>query len=229
MITITAMKWAPPFAAGSVRDHRARWILNEAGWPYKVRLIDATDLASKAYRSKQPFGQVPYMEEDGRPTLFESGAIILDVATRANILLPKDENDRSLVNCWFIAALNSVEPFLMNVAEVEYFIEEKAQKEARRPAVVAMAEERLGALDAALGVRRWLVGNDFTIADLMLASVLKIARGLELLKNHPTLVAYQDRCLDRDPYKKAVADQCVTIEQHKISDMRFNQVERENV
>jgi hypothetical protein len=66
MITITAMKWAPPFAAGSVRDHRARWILNEVGWPYEVRLIDATDLASNSYRSKQPFGQVPYLE--GRRT-----------------------------------------------------------------------------------------------------------------------------------------------------------------
>jgi glutathione S-transferase len=229
MITITAMKWAPPFAAGSVRDHRARWILNEAGWPYKVCLIDAMDLASDAYRSKQPFGQVPYMEEDGRPTLFESGAIVLDVATRADILLPKEENDRSLVNCWFIAALNSVEPFLMNVAEVEYFIDDKAQKEARRPGVVAMAEQRLGELEVALGDRQWLVGNGFTIADLMMASVLKIARGLELLKRHPTLVAYQDRCLDRPAYKKAVQDQCATIEQHKMADMRFDQVEKENV
>lgn len=228
MIVITAMKWAPPFAAGSVRDYRARWILNEAGWPYEVRLIDATDLASGAYRARQPFGQVPYMEEEGRPTLFESGAIVLDVATRAGILLPKDEKERALVNCWYIAALNSVEPFLMNVAEVEYFIEDKAQKDARRPGVVAMAGKRLGELEAALGQREWLVGDDFTIADLMMASVLKIARGLDLLKGHPTLVAYLDRCLDRPAYRKAVADQCATIEQHEMADMRFGEVEKEN-
>ena len=104
MITISAMKWAPPFAAGNVRDHRARWILNEAGWPYKVRLIDAVDLASPAYRNRQPFGQVPYMEEPGRPPLFETGAIIIDVATRAGILLPSDGRGRSLVNAWMIAA-----------------------------------------------------------------------------------------------------------------------------
>ena len=73
MITITAMKWAPPFAAGSVRDHRARWILNEVGWPYRVRLVDAPTMSSARYRTQQPFGQVPVMEEDGRPALFESG------------------------------------------------------------------------------------------------------------------------------------------------------------
>lgn len=228
MITITAMKWAPPFAAGSVRDHRARWILNEAGWPYDVRLIDATDLASEAYRSRQPFGQVPYLEEDGRPTLFESGAIVLDVATRACILLPKEESDRARINCWFIAALNSVEPFLMNVAEVEYFIDDEALKAARRPGVIAMAGQRLRELEVALGDRQWLVGGSFTIADLMMASVLKIARGLDLLKRHPALVAYQDRCLDRPAYKKAVVDQCATIEQHEMADMRYDQVEKEN-
>lgn len=104
MITITAMKWAPPFAAGMVRDLRARWILKEVGWPYEVRLIDAPDLASDAYRHLQPFGQVPYMEEDGRPTLFESGAIVVDVAIRAGKLIPPEGNDRSQVRCWVIAA-----------------------------------------------------------------------------------------------------------------------------
>jgi glutathione S-transferase len=226
MITITAMKWAPPFAAGQVRDHRARWILNEAGWPYEVRLIDATDLASHAYRARQPFGQVPYLEETGRPTLFETGAIVIDVATRAGILIPADEDARALVISWVIAALNSIEPYLTNVAEVEYFLEEAAQKEARRPLVVAAAERRLAQLECALGDRQWLVGEDFTIADLMMASVLKIARGLDLLDRYPTLVAYQDRCLDRPAYRKAIVDQCATIERHKMADMHFNQVEK---
>lgn len=223
MITITAMKWVPPFAAGQVRDHRARWILNEAGWPYEVRLIDACDLASQEYREKQPFGQVPYLEEDGRPTLFESGAIVIDVATRAAILIPAEGNARSLVLSWVIAALNSIEPFLMNVAEVEYFIDDAGQKDARRPAVVAAAEQRLSQLETALKGRTWLVGDQFTIADLMMASVLKIARRLDLLKSHPELVSYQDRCLDRPAYRKAVADQRATIESHKMADMRFDE------
>jgi glutathione S-transferase len=119
MITITAMKWAPPFAAGQVRDHRARWILNEVGWPYRVRLVDAPTLKSSAYLRSQPFGQVPYLEEDGRPTLFETGAIVIDVATRAGKLIPADGPERALVISWVIAALNSIEPFLMNIAEIE--------------------------------------------------------------------------------------------------------------
>ncbi|MEQ1956703.1 glutathione S-transferase family protein [Mesorhizobium sp. CN2-181] len=226
MITITAMKWAPPFAAGQVRDHRARWILNEVSWPYTVRLIDACDLASDEYRQKQPFGQVPYMEEGGRPTLFESGAIVIDVAIRAGKLIPPEGTDRSMVISWVIAALNSIEPFLMNVAEVEYFMHDAGQQEARRPAVVAAAEQRLSQLETALGDCQWLVGDAFTIADLMMASVLKIARRLNLLDTHPLLISYQDRCLDRPAYRKAVSDQRAVIERHEMADMRFDKVEK---
>ena len=226
MISITAMKWAPPFAAGQVRDHRARWILNEVNWTYTVRLIDACDLASNEYRQKQPFGQVPYLEEDGRPILFESGAIVIDVAIRAGKLIPPEGAERSMVLSWVIAALNSIEPFLMNVAEVEYFIEDADQKEARRPAVVAAAEQRLAQLETALGNRQWLVGEAFTVADLMMASVLKIARRLGLLETYPLLISYQDRCLDRPAYRKAVADQQAIIERHEMADMRYDELER---
>jgi glutathione S-transferase len=226
MITVTAMKWVPPFAAGNVRDHRVRWILNEVGWPYQIRLIDAPDLASAEYREKQPFGQVPYLEEEGRPTLFETGAIVIDVASRAGKLIPTAGDERALVVTWLFAALNSIEPFLMNVAEVEYFIEDEAQKSARRPLVVAAAEQRLAQFETALGDRQWLVGDGFTIADLMMASVLKIARGLDLLDRHPTVAAYQSRCLDRPAYRQAIADQCATIKQHKMADMRYDEVKK---
>jgi len=110
MITITALKWVPPFAQGQVRDHRARWVLNEVGWPYRVRLLDTEDQQSDAYRAEQPFGQIPILEEDGRPALFETGAILLDVATRSGKLLPADDAQRSLAICWIFAALNSIEP-----------------------------------------------------------------------------------------------------------------------
>lgn len=226
MITVSAMKWAPPFAAGNVRDHRIRWILNEVGWPYQIRLIDADDLASGDYRALQPFGQVPYMAEDGRPPLFESGAIVIDVATRAGQLIPPEGPQRSEVLCWVIAALNSVEPFLMNVAEVAYFMEDEAAKAARRPAVMRMAEQRLGALQVALGNRTWLVGDSFTVADLMMASVLKIARSLDMLGRFPALSAYQERCLDRPAYRAAVAAQCATIAQHSAADMKFPPMEK---
>ena len=223
MITITALKWVPPFAAGQVRDHRVRWILNEVGWPYRVRLVDAPTLASPEYKASQPFGQVPVMEEDGRPPMFETGAIVLDVAMRANKFLPADAVGRAEALTWVFAALNSVEPFLQNVAEVEYFLKDEEEKNRRRPRVRKAANQRLGQLQEALGTRQWLVGDAFTVADLMIASVLKIARGLDLLGPFPALLAYQDRCLDRDAYRKAVADQRATIDAHGPADMRFNE------
>lgn len=225
LITISAMKWAPPFATGSVRDYRARWILNEVGWPYRVHLVDAPELASASYGKQQPFGQVPYMEENGRPTLFETGAIVIDVATRAGKLIPIDDAKRSLVLCWVVAALNSMEPSLMNVAEVEFFIEDKVQRDARRPSVVTFALKRLGQLDEALGDRQWLVGNEFTIADLMMASVLRLADMQRMIKTYPRLFAYRERCLDRPAYQKAVAEQRATIADHQPADMRYDQVE----
>ena len=139
MITITAFKWVPPFAQGQVRDHRVRWVLNEVGWPYEVRLLDAEDQQSARYRSEQPFGQVPILAEDGRPTLFETGAIVLDVATRAGKLLPASADQRSLMLSWYFAALNSVEPFLMNLALVDFFTKDEEEKAKRRPWALQMA------------------------------------------------------------------------------------------
>lgn len=225
MITVTAFKWVPPFAAGQVRDHRVRWILNEAGWPYEIRLLDAVDRKSAEHRARQPFGQVPTLEEDGRPPMFESGAIVWDIAERAGVLIPSDPVMRAQVLGWYFAALNSVEGALANVAEVEFFMPDEATKTVRRPQVMPFAERRLGELQTALGDREWLVGEDFTVADLMMSSVLKIAASLELLDGFPALQAYYDRCLDRPAYKKAVADQCATIAAHGPRDMRYREAQ----
>lgn len=225
MITVTAFKWVPPFAAGQVRDHRVRWILNEAGWPYEIRLLDAVDQKSADHRARQPFGQVPTLEEDGRPPMFESGAIVWDIAERAGVLIPSDPVMRAQVLGWYFAALNSVEAALANVAEAEFFLPDEAAKAVRRPQVVPFAERRLGELQTALGDREWLVGEDFTVADLMMSSVLKIAASLELLDGFPALQAYYDRCLDRPAYKKSVADQCATIAAHGPRDMRYREAQ----
>lgn len=221
MITVTAFKWVPPFAQGQVRDHRIRWVLNEVGWPYRIRLIDAQDQRSDAYRADQPFGQVPTMTEDGRPTLFETGAILLDVATRSGRLLPADESDRSRAVCWLFAALNSIEPALANLAEVDFFVKDEEVKTRRRPGVAAFARRRLGELSKALGSRDYLVGDDFTIADMMNASVLKIVGHTDMLEAFPNLVAFRDRCFARPAYRKAVDDQCAAFAQHSPEDMRY--------
>ena len=221
MITVSAFKWVPPFAQGQVRDHRVRWVLNEVGWPYEVRLIDALDQRSPAYRAEQPFGQVPVLAEEGRPTLFETGAIVLDIALRSGKLMPGDERLRGLTLSWFIAALNSIEPMLSNVAEVEFFLADEDQKTARRPLVIASAEQRLIELEQALGERDYLVGDSFTIADLMMASVLRIARSVGLLARVPRLDAWQARICDRPACRKAIADQCSDFARHTDKDMHY--------
>ena len=159
MITVTAFKWVPPFAAGQVRDHRVRWMLNEIDWDYELDLIDPTVQASDAYLAEQPFGQVPVLRETGRPALFESGAIVLDLAERSGKLWPADPDAQAQVRSWVIAALNSVEPYLSNVAEVDFFTDDETLRRLRRPGAVAAAKQRLGKLSAALGERKYLVGD----------------------------------------------------------------------
>ena len=118
MITISAFKWVPEFAQGQVRDLRARWALEEAGLPYKTRLLEQGDQDKPDYRALQPFGQVPILEENGL-VLFESGAIVLHVGERSEALLPRDAGARARAVQWLIAALNSIEPFVINVALID--------------------------------------------------------------------------------------------------------------
>src|ERR1700720_1850606 len=115
MITISAFKWVPEFAQGQVRDLRARWALEEAGLPYKTRLLEQGDQDKPEYRALQPFGQEPIFEEEGLE-LFESGAIVLHIGGRSESLLPQEAGARARAIQWLISALNSIEPFVMNVA-----------------------------------------------------------------------------------------------------------------
>lgn len=222
MITVTAFKWVPPFAAGQVRDHRVRWMLNEIGWDYEIDLIDPTVQASGAYLAEQPFGQVPVLRETGRPALFESVAIVLDLAERSGKLWPADRDAQAQVRSWVVAALNSVEPYLSNVAEVDFFTSDETLKNLRRPVAMAAATQRLGKLSTALGDRIYLAGGEFTAADLMLASVLRVAEHADLLAEYPNLSAYRGRCLERPAFRKAVADQRRDIDAHGPEDMGWD-------
>jgi len=230
MITVTAMKWAPPFAAGQVRDHRVRWILNEVGWPYEIKLVDAPTMKSSGYsRELQPFGQLPVLEEEGRPPVFESGAIVLDVAMRAGRCIGAEGTpERAAALQWVIAGLNSIEPVLFNVSEVEYFMDDEAARNARRPVVVKLAKERLAMLEQARAGRDWFVGDDFTVADLMLASILKIADRLALLDELPDLAAWQRTILARPAHVRAEQDQRADIARHTVDDMRYDALPGEN-
>ncbi|RIV84603.1 glutathione S-transferase family protein [Aurantiacibacter zhengii] len=222
MITITAFKWVVPFAQGQVRDHRLRWALKEVGWEYEVELIDPAVQKSDAYRAEQPFGQVPVLREDGRPTLFETGAILLDIAERSGKLLPTDESDRALARCWLFAALNSVEIYLAEIAAADFFIEDEAVAKGYRAFALEPAREQLAKLSDALGARQWLVGDDFTIADLTMASVMKIVGHTDLVEAHDNLAAWRDRCFERPAYRAAIAEQCADFERHGPEDMGWD-------
>lgn len=201
MITISAFKSVPEFARGQVRDLRPRWALEEAGLPYRKRLLGQGDQDKPEYRVLQPFGQVPIFEEDGL-TLFESGAIVLHIGARAESLLPKDETARARAAQWVIAALNSIEPFVMNVAVIDVFYTNEEWAKLRRPGVAEFAQRRLSALSKSLGDKPYLDGERFTAGDLMMTTVLRIMPNL--IANDERLSAYVARCTGRPAFKRAL-------------------------
>jgi glutathione S-transferase len=201
MITISAFRWVPPFARGQVRDLRVRWALEEAGLTYSTRLLDQGDQDRPEYRALQPFGQVPIYQEDGL-TLFETGAIVLHIGARCEALLPAEAGARERATQWLIAALNSVEPHIMNVASLMFYAGEEWAS-LRRPSATDFARRRLGALAAALGAGPYLDGKRFTAGDLMMATVLRILPEL----NDEALAAYVERCTARPAFQRALAAQ----------------------
>ena len=171
MIKVSAFQWVPPFARGLVRDLRVRWALEEAGLPYQARLIGPDDQKSESYRAMQPFGQVPAFEENNL-VLFESGAILLHIAERSDVLMPPDSKARARTTAWMFAALNSVEPHIQNLTAIDLFHAEEDWAKQRRPAALKLAQARLSALSDWLDGRAYLEDR-FTVADLLMTTVLK--------------------------------------------------------
>jgi glutathione S-transferase len=203
MITISAFRWVPEFAYGQVRDLRARWALEEAGIPYKTRLLEQGDQDKSDYRALQPFGQVPILQ-DGDFTLFESGAIVLHIGERSETLLPKDPFARARATQWLIAALNSIEPFLMNVALIDLLYANEEWAKLRRPGAVDFAKRRLAGLSKSISDKPYLDGNRFTAGDLMMTTVLRILKHTDIVTGDKRLAAYIDRCTARHAFKRAL-------------------------
>jgi glutathione S-transferase len=202
MITISAFKWVPDFARGQVRDLRVRWALEEAGLPYRTRLLEQSDQDSPAYRALQPFGQVPIFEEDGF-VLFETGAIVLHIGGRSETLLPRDAGARARATQWLIAALNSIEPFAMNVALIDLFYANEEWAKLRRPGAVEFLQKRLAALSTSLADKPYLDGGRFTAGDLMMTTVLRILQHTDIVASDKRLAAYVERCTARPAFKRA--------------------------
>ncbi|KQN82404.1 glutathione S-transferase [Sphingomonas sp. Leaf67] len=202
---ITAFDWVPDFAQGQVRDLRVRWILEEAGQLYDVDYLSQGAQKRPDHRARQPFGQVPTYQ-DGDLTLFESGAIVLHIAERHGVLLPNDPTAKARAIEWLFAALNTVEPPIMDHAIATLFERDEPWSKPRLPAVEARIAERFGEVAARLGTREWYDG-DFGIGDLMMVAVLRIMDGSDLLAAHPTLVAYVERGTARPAFHRALAAQ----------------------
>jgi glutathione S-transferase len=203
-IRVSAFRWVPPFAQGLARDFRVRWALEEAGLPYEERLIGPEDQSTDAYRALQPFGQIPAIEEDGLP-LFESGAIVLHIAERSDALMPADPAGRARVLCWAFAALNSIEPRVSALAEIDLFHADAEWGRLRRPAAEQNVKARLTALAARFNGRDYLEDR-FTAADILMVTVLRNLRHTDVLAQFPVLEAYRQRCEARPAFQKAMAD-----------------------
>jgi glutathione S-transferase len=211
MITVSAFKWVPPFARGLVRDLRVRWALEEAGLPYRTRLLGQGDQGSAEYRALQPFGQVPILEEDGF-TLFESGAILLHIGQRSETLLPAEPKARARATTWLMCALNTMEPAIQQLAAIDLFYADQAWAKQRRPGAEEMVKRRLAELAAVLGQRDHLEDR-FTVGDLMMTTVLRILRHTQLVEAEPKLKAYQLRCEARPAFQRALKAQTADFEE----------------
>jgi glutathione S-transferase len=193
-------------ARGHVRDIRVRWALEEAGLPYRTRLLEQGDQDKPDYRALQPFGQVPIFEEDGL-VLFETGAIVLHIGERSEALLPKNPHARARAMQWLIAALNSIEPFVMNVLLIDFFYTNEEWAKLRRPSAVDFLRRRLAALSTSLGDKPYLDGEGFTAGDLMMATVLRALQYTDLVKGDVRLGPYVERCTARPAFKRALDGQ----------------------
>jgi glutathione S-transferase len=206
MITISAFEWVPELARGHVRDLRVRWACEEAGLPYRTRLLRQGDQDKPDYRAIQPFGQVPILEEGGL-VLFESGAIVLHIGERSEALLPKDAGARARALQWVFAALNSVEPYVMNVAVIDFLYANEEWAKLRRPSAVDFVRRRLASLSKALSDKLYLDGGRFTAGDLMMASVLRALDNTDIVTSDARLAAYLERCTARPAFRRALTAQ----------------------
>lgn len=213
-IVITAFDWVPDFARGFVRDLRPRWACEELGLDYAEHLISAVDRPADHYRL-QPWGQVPVLR-DGDITLFESGAIMLHLAAKDARLLPTDAQARADATAWVFAALNSVEPMMFELGNVDIFPKDEEWAKLRRPGLIDFIRSRFGRLSDALGEKPYLLG-DFSIADIAMATVLREGVEAELVAEFPRLAAYLDRCTGRPAFQRAMDAQLASFTKEPVT------------
>ena len=200
-ITITAFEKSPDGGKGLARDTRVRWALEEVGQPYDVRLVSFAAMKEPAHLALHPFGQIPTYE-DGDLALFESGAVVLHIAERHAGLLPTETNARARAITWMFAALNTLEPPIVELGMAMLFERDKSWHEARLPMLQDRVRVRLGELSRRLGDADWLDGA-FSAGDLMMVTVLRRLNASRLLDEYPDVAAYVARGEARPAFRRA--------------------------
>jgi glutathione S-transferase len=200
-ITITAFERSPDGGKGLARDTRVRWALEEMGQPYEVRLVSFKAMKEPAHLALHPFGQIPTYEE-GDLALFETGAIVFHIAQHHAGLLPDNANARARAITWMFAALNTVEPLILELVTAKFLESDKPWTKERLPLVADRIRNRLDQLSARMGDADWLDGA-FSAGDLMMVSVLLRLRPSVILDEYPNLAAYVARGEARPAYKRA--------------------------
>jgi glutathione S-transferase len=203
--TITAFERSPDGGKGLARDTRVRWALEEVGQPYEVRLVSFQAMKEPAHLALHPFGQIPTYEE-GDLAIFETGAIVFHIAEQHKGLLPEDADARARAITWMFAALNTVEPPILDLMTARIFEGDKPWAQERLPLVMDRARGRLGQLSAHLGNADWL-DRAFSAGDLLMVSVLLRLRMSGILDEFPNLAAYVARGEARPAYQRAFAAQ----------------------
>jgi glutathione S-transferase len=211
-IEITAFRWVPPFAQGVVRDLRARWALEEAGLDYRVRLLDQERPAD--YLLDQPFDQVPCFK-DGKVAIFETGAIVQYLGEQSEALLPRDPQGRYRAIQWTYAALNSVEPAILNLLLIDIFFTGEEWAKLRRPGAEDFAKMKLKRVSDWLGDKDWLEGDRFTIGDLLMVTVLRFLRHTDLVAGFANLDAFVKRGEARPAFQRALAAQLAVFKENE--------------
>lgn len=204
-IIITAFERSPDGGKGLARDTRVRWALEEVEQPYEVRLVSFQAMKEPAHLKLHPFGQIPTYEE-GDLTLFETGAIIFHIAAHHAGLLPNDTDARARAITWMFAALNTVEPPILDLSIAKFQEGDKPWAEERLSLVKDRIRHRLGQLSTRMGDSEWLDGA-FSAGDLMMVSVLLRLRASGILDEFPNLAAYVARGEARPAYQRAFAAQ----------------------
>ena len=211
-IEITAFRWVPEFAQGVVRDLRVRWALEEAGRDYRVRLLDQE--RPLQYLREQPFDQVPCFN-DGQVRIFETGAIVQYLGETSEALLPRDPQGKYRAIQWTYAALNSVEPAILNMLLIDIFFAGEEWAKLRRPGAEDFAKLKLKRVSDWLGDKQWLEGDRFTIGDLMMVTVFRFLRHTDLVAGFPNLAAYVERGEARPAFQRALTDQLAVYKQYQ--------------